>query len=494
MTNESGGGSEQEPSAKRKHSRRNRGRPSSDKRAKGEGRSDPTLSRLLATRILERVERTRAFADITLRQALARSPLGAADRALATELVYGTLRWRGHLDFHLARALNQELSTLQPFVASSLRLGAYQLLMMDRIPESAAVDQAVRCTRATGNAPAAGLVNAVLRRVAREAKDVVLPELSKDPLGHLVHALSMPVWIAERMITLYGAEEAAALAEASNQAPPLVARANRLRTSRDELLPMLVAQYPDACTGELALDAIRLGHGGDPGLDPNFRDGLYTIQDEASQLVVELLDPQPDDWVLDTCAAPGSKTTGIAERLADAGGVLALDRKPRRLAMVARAARRLGLPRIYTLERDAARSLEDLPLPSAMRAQQFDRILVDAPCSGLGTLRRNPDARWRLQQEDPERLIATQSSLLSCAAAILRPGGVLVYSTCTFLPEENEELIAHFLKQNEHFRLTPRDQLPARLDPVLDDEGILRCLPHRHNADGFFAARLERTS
>lgn len=491
MANEGSGPSQDNPGGRRK-GRRSRGRPGAGKKQTVEGRSDPTLSRLLATRILERVERTRAYADITLHQSLARSPLGSADRALVTELVYGTLRWRGRLDYHLSKALNQELASLQPFVASSMRLGAYQLLMMDRIPESAAVDQAVRCTRATGNARAAGLVNAVLRRVAREAADLKLPPLDADPVEHLVHALSMPQWIAKRMIDLYGPEDAAALATASNLAPPLIARANRRRITRDALIPMLAEIYPDARASEIAPDSIRLGHGGDPGQDARFREGLYTIQDEASQLVVELLDPQPTDWVLDTCAAPGTKTTAIAERLGEEGGVLALDRNARRLAMVARAARRLDLPGIYTLKWDATGSLEDLSRPAKMQQEHFDRILVDAPCSGLGTLRRNPDARWRVQEGDPARLVVTQTNLLKRAAAILKPGGVLVYSTCTFLPEENEGVIESFLKEHANFRLTPRDALSECLAPVLDDAGLLRCLPHHHDTDGFFAARLER--
>jgi 16S rRNA (cytosine967-C5)-methyltransferase len=494
MANDSDGGSGQEGTTPTKRTRRNRGRPGAAKRTSGEGRSDPTLSRLMATRILERVERTRAYADITLHQALARSGLGAADRALTTELVYGTLRWRGFLDFHISKALNQELDTLQPFVASSLRLGAYQLLKMDRIPASAAVDQAVRCARATGNARASGLVNAVLRRVAREADELVLPSLDENPVGHLVHALSMPDWIARRMIERYGVDAAADLARASNAAPPLVGRANRKRITREELIPKLTATYPDAVVGTLGVDSIRLGHGGDPGQDPNFRDGLYTIQDEASQLVVELLDPQPDEWILDTCAAPGSKTTAIAERLGEAGGVMALDRNARRLAMVGRASRRLGLTGIFTLKWDATGSLDDLPLPSPMNKRRFDRVLVDAPCSGLGTLRRNPDARWRVQEEDPASLVVIQMNLLSRAAAILSPGGVLVYSTCTFLPEENEGLIQRFLQENKHFQLTPRSELPGHLTPVLNDAGMLECLPHRHDTDGFFAARLERTS
>jgi 16S rRNA (cytosine967-C5)-methyltransferase len=213
-----------------------------------------------------------------------------------------------------------------------------------------------------------------------------------------------------------------------------------------------------------------------------------------------MLDPQPGDLVLDACAAPGGKTAAIAEKLAGRGAVLAIDRHPRRLGLVARTIRRLGLKHVHTLERDAAQSLADLPTEwldeiegvSASDGLLFDRVLVDAPCTGLGTLRRNPDARWRLEPDSPAELARLQLSILQNAAATLRPGGTLVYSTCTLLPEENEKLVNAFLDSRPEFSLSLPDSIPAALAPVLTDEGFLRCLPHVHDTDGFFAARMER--
>jgi 16S rRNA (cytosine967-C5)-methyltransferase len=229
-----------------------------------------------------------------------------------------------------------------------------------------------------------------------------------------------------------------------------------------------------------------LGRRGDPGGDPAFRDGRFTVQDEGSQLVVELLDPRPGERVLDTCAAPGGKATASAERIGERGSVVALDRSRRRVGLVARDARRLGLASVLAVAADASR-----PLPVA-DGRPFDRALVDAPCSGLGTLRRNPDLRWRLRPGDPGSLAALQRSLLDRAAGVLRPGGVLVYSTCTLLEEENEGVVGEFLERHDGFRLGAGRELPERLRPLADAQGFVRTLPQRHDADGFVMARLER--
>jgi 16S rRNA (cytosine967-C5)-methyltransferase len=439
----------------------------------------------VALKALERVERGGAYGDLALHGELARSRLTLRDRALVTDLVQGTLRWRGRLDHLLAHATGRNLASLEPRIVTLLRLGAYQIVFSDRIPARAAVDQSVRCARAVGLRRAAGLVNAALRRLAAEHASVPFPTLDDDPLEHLVKALSVTRWIAERWLALFGAEESAALARASNVVPPLALRVNRLRLSRDELLAMLQTRYPEASAGRLAPDAILLGRHGAPGRDPGFLEGLFTLQDEASQLVVEALAPERGERVLDACAAPGTKATAIAERVGPDGRVLALDRNRQRLGLVARDARRLALPHLAVRCADASR-----PLP--VELDHFDRVLVDAPCSGLGTLRRHPDLRWRLRPEDPDRLSAVQLAILERAGSVLRPGGTLVYSTCTVLPEENEEVVEKFLERRPEFRLVPPEELPDTVRALSDAGGFVRTLPHRHDADAFFVARLER--
>ncbi|NRA07009.1 MAG: 16S rRNA (cytosine(967)-C(5))-methyltransferase RsmB [Myxococcales bacterium] len=437
--------------------------------------------------MLERVQGSGAYADLLLHAALARSTLSGPDRAFATELVYGTLRWRGRIDYYLAHCLNGKLEDLEPLVASALRLGGYQLLCTERVPPTAAVDESVRCVRAAGSERATGLVNAVLRRLAREHAEITPPSLEEDPLGHLVHALSLPAWIAERWLELFGPEQASLLAEASNAPPPLVVRVNPLHASREELLAELRERFPDARLCAFARHGIELGRRGNAALDRAFLEGRFSIQDEGSQLVVDLLDPQPGESALDVCAAPGGKATALAERVGSEGRVLALDRNPRRLELVVRAARRLELPQLACQERDAS-----LPLESLRGDTGFQRVLVDVPCSGLGTLRRNPDARWRLREEEPARLATTQCALLSSAATALGPGGALVYSTCTLLPEENEQVVEAFLATHPGFARVPRSKLPENVRPLCDTAGDLRCLPHLHDTDGFYAARLEK--
>jgi 16S rRNA (cytosine967-C5)-methyltransferase len=452
-------------------------------------------ARAIALRVLERVSEAGAYADLALRGELARTALAPRERALATELAYGTLRWRGHLDFLLAAVLRRPLAELEPRVRELLRLGAYQLAFCDRIPDAVAVSESVRLAHAAGVGRAAGLANAALRRLARERATLLPPALAEDPVGHLVHALSVPPWVAARWVAALGAEEAAALAGALNQPAPRTVRANRRRGSRDALLRELRARFPDAAPCRFAPDGVRLVGPGDPVRDPAFLEGRMTVQDEASQLVVELLDPQPGECVLDACAAPGAKATAIAERVGPAGRVVAVDRHERRLALVARDAARLGLAHISTVCADATRGL-----PAAPAGGGYARILVDAPCSGLGAWRRNPDARWRATPDAPARLAAVQGAILRRAADRLAPGGTLVYSTCTLAPEENEAVIDALLAERPALRRAAPETLPAVLTrtrdaapdaPLLDAQGALRTLPHRHDADGFFAVRLE---
>ncbi|MCP4907895.1 MAG: 16S rRNA (cytosine(967)-C(5))-methyltransferase RsmB [bacterium] len=453
----------------------------------------PTAPRLIAIRVIERVQRAGAFADLALHHALVQSRMPPADRGLATELVYGTLRWRGRLDYLISKALDRDLAKLEPLVTSALRVGAYQLFFSDRIPANAAVDEAVRCVRAMGLERATGLVNAVLRRLARDGEGYTFPDLALDAKGHLVHACSLPAWLADRWLEQYGPEEAAKLARIMNEPAPVTVRVNRTKTTREALLPMLEEKFPEAALCHFSPDGIVLGHKGDIGQDASFVAGRMSPQDEASQLVVELLDPQRGERILDTCAAPGTKSAAIAERLNGEGFVLALDRHGRRLQLVGRGMRRLEIGGVATLERDATRSLLDL----TEKEGPFDRILIDAPCSGLGALRRNPDARWRLRPDDLTDLAKLQREILESAAAVLRPGGSLVYSTCTVTPEENESVIQGFMATRANWRIASRDEAPASLQSLIDEEGFLRLLPHRpecHDMDGFFAVRLVRRS
>jgi 16S rRNA (cytosine967-C5)-methyltransferase len=471
--------------------RARRGRPAgrAGLAAGGPERGGPSRARLLALRVLERVDRGAAFADLALHAGLRTGGLGVRDRALATELVYGTLRWRGRLDWLLAQVIPRPFDSLEPPVRSLLRLGAYQIVFLSGIPEAAAVDQSVRVARAIGVDRASGLVNAALRRLAREHAALAPPSLDADPLAHLVHALSLPDWLARRWLDQLGPAEAAALAAASNAIPPLTVRAAGASAGeRDALLAELRTRWPDAHATKIAPRGIVLGRGGNPAADPAFAAGRIAVQDEASQLVVALLDPRPGESALDVCAAPGGKAAAIAEEVGATGRVVAIDVHARRLALLGREARRLGLGNLGIHAADARGDLSPVAAPAS-----FDRVLVDAPCSGLGTLRRNPDLRWRARPGDSEALAGIQSAILRRAALALRPGGALVYSTCTLTSEENEAVVNAFLAESPDYRIAPRESLPAALRELVAEDGFLRTFPHRQDTDGFFAARIERT-
>ena len=431
----------------------------------------------------------RAFADLTLQSAFAHSQLGARDRAFATELVYGTLRWRGRLDHMLRHALDRELDALEPGVLTLLRLGAYQILFCDSVPASAAVDQTVRSARALGAERATGLVNAVLRRLAQQAPTIPLPALADAPQAHLEHALGLPAWIAARWLAALGPVEAAALAEASNAAPPITARTNRTRITREALLARVITRFPEARSCAYAPAGIVLGHGGAPASDPCFVEGLFSVQDEASQLVLELLAPAPGERILDTCAAPGTKTTAIAERVGPSGLVVALDRSAQRLALVgrsraparARQRDRTGTRCDPAAGRPAGRSLRSHPGRRALLGSR--RPAPQSRCALAGFRRRPGAARPRRSPRCSPR-----------ARSVLRPGGTLVYSTCTLTPEENDEVVAKVLArepglQTGQRRDAARDAAPA----PRRRGGVSARWPHRHGMDGFFAVRMEQS-
>jgi 16S rRNA (cytosine967-C5)-methyltransferase len=430
--------------------------------------------------VLLRVERDGAFADRVLDAELRDGALSARDRALATEIAYGALRLRGRVDTALAQVLDRDLHSLEPKLRNLLRVGAYQVLFLQGVRDAAAVSESVELARDVGLERAASLANAVLRQLAGRAQSLRVPDVDEDPLRYLVEWGSLPEWLAKRWLEELGTGEAVALAEACASAAPRTVRVSadaNLRKVRGRLGGRRCRFTPRGLT-DLECN---------PVLDPGFFRGEFTIQDEASQLVALLVDPPQGGTVVDCCAAPGGKATQLAERVGPKGEVIALDVHAGRLALVGGAARRLHLRNLRLLERDAARGF-DLRGP-----QSFEAVLVDAPCSGMGVLRRNPDARWRLQPEDVERSATRAASILDTAARYVRPGGAVVYSVCTFTPEETRDLIGRFLEAHSDFAIAdPRPHLPEPAHALISEAGELATWPHRHGCDGFYAVRLER--
>jgi 16S rRNA (cytosine967-C5)-methyltransferase len=460
------------------------------------GKSLSPGPRALAWDILRHVEEHGAYADALLGRQLGASGLSARDQALATQLVYGTLAWQGYLDHLIAAFSRRAPDLLDAPVRILLRLALFQMCRLTRVPPFAAVDTAVQLAKRFRGGAAAGLVNAVLRRAAAEWQQVQFPGPEDDVCGHLATRLSHPRWLVNQWLELYGFGDTQALLSANNDPAPTVLRANRRRIEPAQLLARLRHAGYAASPARYSPVGILIESGGSPDSIPGSADGLFAVQGEASQLVGFLVAPQAGDCVLDVCAAPGGKATHLAELMDDRGEIIAVDVNPRGIQRLQRTTRRLGLSIVKPVIADMT-SLPQAalthPREKERGVERFDSALLDAPCSGLGTLRQHPEVKWRRTPEDIARLATLQHALLRVAAADVRPGGVLVYATCTLTTAENDAQIAAFLRDRPAFSVDDaRPLLPESARSLVGDDGILRTFPHRHGLDGFFAARLKR--
>lgn len=425
-------------------------------------------------------------ADDLIDRELAREILAGPDRGLYGHLVFGVLRRQGTLDHYLAHLVKQPLQKLEEPLRHLLRLGLFQVLYLDRVPPHAAVHATVELAKQV-LPRAAGLVNGVLRTFLRNRELLRLPDRIADPDGWLAAAHSVPRWLVEQWRGQVPTEELEALAAASSAEPPLTLRTNTLRIGRDELMARF-RQADISCEPcGYAPEGIRLNVRCPVPTLPGFVEGLFAVQDEASQLVSHLLAPRPGQRVLDACAAPGGKTLHLAQLLGDSGSILATDLTERKLARVRESAQRLGVTCVRTGVADAGQA-------DYLRGEQFDRILLDAPCSGLGVIRRNPEAKWRLTPADTERCARRQRVLLARVATLLAPGGRMVYATCSTAPEEDEQVVEDFLSHHRQFVIEKGLFFSGAASSLLTADGALRLWPHRHGTDGFFAVLLTRRS
>jgi 16S rRNA (cytosine967-C5)-methyltransferase len=436
-------------------------------------------ARDLAVSILVRVEGG-GFTNLLLHHELARANLLPADSGLVSELVLGTLRHQGRLDWSLTGVLSGRLGELPPPIRAILRTAAYQLLFLSRIPAHAAVNEAVSLARRYGHSGTAKLTNAVLRRLAREGQRA-LPDPVADPGSHLAVRHSHPLWLVERWLRRWGMQDTEELCAANNAPAPWTARVNVLKSSIDVVTNELVSSgirvnatvLPEGLEVSGAFDE-RQRH---------VREGLLTVQDVGAMLVTHALDPQPGETIIDACAAPGGKTTHVAERMRNRGQIIACDVHERKLQALSRRAELMGVSIIQVHHSDA-RSLGD-----AFNARA-DRLLVDAPCTGLGVVRRRPEIKWRVTPEQIPVCARLQRSILEGSCGSVRPGGVLVYSVCTTEPEEGTAVVESFLAAHIEFRL---DDVTWPVGLGLPDAPSALLLPHSHKTDGFFIARLRRT-
>ena len=440
--------------------------------------------RQAACETLLRIRKEGGFADRLIDIELSSGILSGPDRGLYAELVFGVLRRQGTLDHILQQLLEKPMVELDPLALVILRIGLYQMTCLDRIPDSAAVNESVNLAKLI-TPGTSGLINAVLRNYLRRRDTITFPDINTNPATAIAARHSQPEWLAEQWLEQLGVTEAQQLAEASSQQPPLTLRVNTLRSTRDQLLQEFEKQGIEATPSRFSPDGIALAGRHIISTLPGFDAGLFAVQDEASQLAGRLLGPEPGERIWDACCAPGGKSGHIAQLMNDRGELIATDISRSKLTLVQDNIRRLGINSVTT-------AVADLHQPDTFPVGTFDRILLDAPCSGLGVIRRNPEAKWRLFSGDITRLAAVQKTLLQNAAIKLKPGGTLLYSTCSTSEAENELVIEDFLLHHPGFVLENLNDLFPAWQELFAFYGMFRVWPHRHGMDGFFAARIRR--
>lgn len=445
--------------------------------------------RAICLDILNRIEEADLHPDRLLTDLFKRYRyLTSLDRAFLTELTYGVIRWRGKLDWVIRHFSKIPLEKIELETLNILRLGLYQVLFLSRTPSSAAVNESVELAKRIRGKGGAGFVNAVLRSAIRQKDEIRHPDIVEDPALHISVAQSHPLWLVQRWIKEMGVEETLKICTFNNQISSLALRTNTVKLNQKELIEKLRGVELKPFPTTFSEEGIVLQDPPPTSELPFIKEGLYIIQDEASQLVTSILDPKPGERILDACAAPGGKTTHMAQKMEDRGEIYALDLSKGKLDLIEEMCQRLGIKIVRTIKTNAA---QPLPIPKGMR---FDRILADVPCSGFGTLRKNPDLKWRRGEKDIKRLSELQFSILSNLSVYVKEGGVLIYSTCTVFHEENEDGVEKFLEEHPEFELGRIDKvLPEKCHPFIQNR-YFKTFPPEDEMDGFFVARLIKLS
>jgi 16S rRNA (cytosine967-C5)-methyltransferase len=445
--------------------------------------------RAISLDILNRVEETDRHPDDLLSDSFKRYRyLTPLDRAFLTELTYGTLRWRGRLDWMIRHFSNIPFEKIESEIVNILRLGLYQMFFLTKTPASAAVNESVGLAKKSRGKGGGGFVNALLRSGLREKERIPFPDKRQDPALHVAILQSHPLWLVQRWIEELGVDETLRVCVANNQIPTLTLRTNTLKIKRADLMEKFQEKGLNPAPASFSEEGILLEKGPPISELPFMKEGLFTIQDEASQLVTSVIDPRPEEKVLDACAAPGGKATHMAQKMENRGEIYAFDLHQEKLRKIEGGCFRLGIKIVKAMIGDAA---FPLPVPGGMK---FDRILADVPCSGFGTLRRNPDLKWRRREEEIARLSHLQLSILKNLSGYVREGGLLVYSTCTVFHEENEDVVERFLGEHQEFEVDPLvDVLPEKCHFFIKKR-YFKTFPPADGMDGFFVARLRKKS
>ena len=436
----------------------------------------------LAIKILNRIDRTDAYLERMLDNEMKSTEMSGPDKALLYEIVHGVVRWQGRLDWILNGFYKGTFSKAIPNLKNALRVALYQVLFLDRVPDYAAVNEVVEFVKKLQGQKPADLVNAVLRNIIRSKNSIRYPDPEEDLLGYLTAYYSHPSWMVKRYLARFGREDTEKLLTTNNEKPYLTLRINALKTKPDEFKTLLESVGLKYRQGAYLPEFFKLQNLTNITAWDLYAKGYFNIQYESAGLASRLLDVEEGHRVLDMCAAPGGKTAYIAALMHSRGEVVAVDRFESRLKLLQKNMTRLNVDCVRIVEADA---LEYKSLP-------FDRVLVDAPCSGTGTLSKKPDIKWKKDLFDIRNLNVVQYKLLTKAASLVKVGGVIVYSTCSIEPEENFDIVKKFIDENSNFRFeNARERFPEEL---VDENGCIQTLPHIHKTDGAFAARLVRVS
>ena len=434
----------------------------------------------IAVKILNRVERTDAYLDKMLDHEIKQGDFDSSDKALLYELVHGVVRWQGRLDWILAGFYKGQFSKAIPLMKNALRVALYQIMFLDRIPDYAIVNEAVEFVKKLAGQKPADISNAVLRNIIRNKQNLRYPDPNENEIGYLAAYYSHPAWMVKRWLDRFGREETEQLLASNNEKPGITLRVNTLKITVEEFKKELDKQEINFIQSSYMPNYFKLTNLSNITQLKLFTEGYCTIQDESTGVAVQSLKPEPGMRVLDMCAAPGGKSAYIAELMENKGEVVALDVFSTRVAQMQESFDRLGTSIVNSKSMDALEYNDGL----------FDRVLVDAPCTGMGTLAKKPDIKWKKEILDIRKMTETQNRLLDKAAEMVKPGGIIVYSTCTTEPEENIQVVNHFLKQHPNFVLEVN--LTEFEQQFANPEGGLQTFPHRHGMDGAFSARLIR--
>ncbi|GJQ63900.1 MAG: ribosomal RNA small subunit methyltransferase B [Melioribacteraceae bacterium] len=436
----------------------------------------------LAVKVLNRIDRTDAYLDKMLEIEIRNSELSGVDKALLFEIVHGVIRWLGRIDWVLTGFYRGQFSKCIPNVKNAMRVALYQILFLDKVPDYAAVNEAVSFVKKLQGEKPAGLTNAVLRNIIRSKNGIRYPDPEEDLSGYLSAYYSHPSWMVKRWLNLFGREFTESLLIANNNKPHLGIRMNSLKTNLTEFMELMDKVDLSYSRGKFIEEFIKLMKLSNITDWEYFQKGYFTIQDESTGLSCKALDVKPGMRVLDLCSAPGGKTGYIADLMQNEGEIVAIDRYESRLKLLEQNLERLGIKNVRTVAIDA-REFDE---------QDFDRVLVDVPCSGLGTLTKKPDIKWKRDWGDIRKLNEIQLDLLTTGARFVKKDGILIYSTCTIEPDENYEIVKKFLYSNANFELVKlNDSMDSSL---IDKNGCVQSYPNVHKIDGAFVAKLRKKS